>query len=65
MYPPRRSIAHPMRIALSVLIGLLSFANGANDNCKGAATLEILVAWVATLPVAALLNAVTRGAQLW
>jgi len=54
-----------MRIALSVLIGLLSFANGANDNCKGAATLEILVAWVATLPVAALLNAVTRGAQLW
>lgn len=33
------NIAPPVLIALSILIGLLSFANGANDNCKGVATL--------------------------
>ena len=28
-----------MLVAILILVGLLAFANGANDNCKGVATL--------------------------
>jgi len=58
-----------LTILLLLLVALLAYANGANDNSKGVATLrqvrwkkvtEILLSWLITLPAAAALAAIAK-----